>query len=288
MHSKRLVTASVIATVLVLAACSNAVNGSGNQSTDSSSPTGSAPATGSSFPSTSPSDTSSDTGSPAGFPADVDSLGALLAKGNSSISSAHLELKEDAGGVSIVGTGDEKLSDGKVVAMDLTEEVSGSTLRFVIVDDKVYAKLPAAMHQSSKPWVQISPTTSDAQLRALYDSFKNATQTGAGDTVRVFVAAAKNLRLVGTEQFDGTVVAHYALAVDIASLPSDFPNRDALEASGLTSIPIELYVDPQGRTRKVTESFTVSGQHVSVLVTLTRIDTPVDIVAPPSSEVEPA
>jgi hypothetical protein len=104
--------------------------------------------------------------------------------------------------------------------------------------------------------------------------------------MQLFLGAARDVRLRGTQILDGAKVARYSLSVDVTSLPADFPNRAALQQSGLSRIPVELYIDSQGRTRKLTEALSVGGQHVDVQVSLTRIDAAVRITPPPAGQVE--
>lgn len=222
----------------------------------------------------------------AAFPTDIAALGAKLAAGANAVKSAHIELSEDAAGQSLRASGDEKLNNGEVEAMALTETVGSQQLKFTIIARIVYAQLPAAVYAATKPWVQIDENTSDPTLAQLYTSFVQSAQNGTGKNVDTLVAAAKSLNFKGTEQFDGVEVGHYALVVDVTKLPADFPNRAALEQSGLTAIPIELDVDGTGLSRRVTEDFTVSGHEVKVEVELTKIDEPVTIDPPPADQVE--
>lgn len=283
---KHLIAATaLLGSLIVVSGCSSAVNGNGQAG--SSAPTSSRARSGSAPTTTAPSSSASSTSSST-FPSDVAGLATKIQSGNGSIKSAHIRLSEQAGGTSVVGTGTEQLSGGKVQAMDLTETVGGMTMQFRLVDGQVFAKVPQSVYPATKPWLQISPTTTNAQLRQLYTSLQSALTTGTGDTIKLFVGVAKDLQLKGTEKLDGTTVGHYALSVDIASLPSSFPNRDVLEQSGLTSIPVEIYVDAQGRTRRVTEKFAVAGQNVSTVFDLSGIDQPVSISAPPADQVEHA
>jgi hypothetical protein len=269
--------------VLFVAACSSSVGGSGNAASSGAGSSSAPSSPGAASASASPSSSSQ-----SGFPTDPQSLAAFLVKGNTSIKTAHLSLVETVGAQRIAGAGDEQLSDGQVQAVDLTERVGSIRLRFIIIGDTLYAKVPRSVFASSKPWVEISSTTTDARLKSLYDSFENSIQSGTGKTVQTFVGAAKDVRLVGVEHFDGVPVGHYKITIDVASLPADYPNRDALQQSGLTSIPAEVYVDTQGRTRKVTENLTVGSQHVASVITLTRIDQPVHITPPPANQVQHA
>lgn len=220
------------------------------------------------------------------FPTDVHAVGALL-QGNRTVRSAHMQLSETAGGTTVHSTGVEKLTDVKVDAMDMTETVSGNSVRFVILGPNVYAKLPAnSPLPHTKPWIELTPTTSDPQFQQLYAQFESSRTAGTAFTAHVFDAAAQDLKLVGTTRLDGAVVGHYTLALDVASIPSDFPNSDALKQSGLKRIPLQVWIDTAGRTRKFDENITVGGQHVDIEYALTDIDQAVHISAPPAAQVE--
>lgn len=288
--------AIVITAAFVLTACSDTVGGTGQPGSTAptssaavSSPTSSAPVTSTPpISSSAPSSAASSGANSGGFPTSLAALGDLLVRGGNSVKSAHLELSESAGGTSVTGVGDETVSNGKVVSIDLSESVGATKLRFIILNGKVYAQLPPSLYPATKPWVQISSSTTNVQLQQLYSSFQSSIQTGTGDSVRLLTSAATGLKLEGVEQLDGTPSQHYSMTVVIANLPSTFPNKSALTQSGLTNLPFDLYVDAQGHVRKVTEDFTVSGQHVTTVVTLSKIDQPVHVTAPPADQIEQA
>jgi hypothetical protein len=244
-------TSAVLVAVAVLAACSQAVGGTGQVS----------------------------------FPTDVHAVGSML-QGNRTLDTAHVQLTETAG-TTVHSTGVEKLSDAKVDAMDMTESFSGTTVRFIILGTNVYAKLPPnSPLPHSKPWIELTPSTVDPQFQQLYAQFQSSRTAGAAFSAHVFDAAARDLKLVGTTHIDGALVGHYTLALDVASVPSDFPNAEALKQTGLKRIPLQVWIDAQGRTRKFSENLTVGGQHVTVDYTLSKIDQPVHIAAPPADQVE--
>jgi hypothetical protein len=225
-------------------------------------------------------------GTTASFPRDAHALGALLVRGARATHTAHITLRFASGGTTISGSGDEKLSGGKLTAMDLTETVAGNRLRFRVLGRTMYANLPPALFPATKPWVQIDASTQDPPLQQLYTSVRSATQMSGGQQARLFVSVARNLRFEGTQHFDGDTVGRYALTVNIASLPADFPNRDALQASGVAKIPIQLYVDGSGRARMVSEKFSVAGHRFTASTRATKINAPVSITAPPRDQVE--
>jgi hypothetical protein len=202
------------------------------------------------------------------------------------VSSAHLTLEVSAAGQHIRGAGDETLHDGKLTAMDLTEQLDESlTLRLRIVGTALYVQVPPAMNRTGKPWLKVSPTSTDPLLKQLSSSVTSAQQFGELDSFRQFVTAAKFVKLVGRETVDGQRTEHYSVVVDATKLESTVANSQLLAQAGLTTVPVELWLDEHGRPVRLTEDLAAQGQHISVLITLGKYDAPVTITAPPSSQV---
>ena len=220
------------------------------------------------------------------FPKDIAALAKLL-QGNRSVHTAHIGLTEEAAGTTVTATGVEKLGNGQVQAMDMSESVQSQQIRFIVIGTDVYAKLPPATPIAhSKPWIKLSASTTDPTLQQLYSQFESSRTAGAAYSTDIFSTAARDLKFKGTSQFDGEQVAHYTMSLDVNALPASFPNLDQLKQTGLTTLPLQLWVDHEGRTRKFEENLAVMGQHVHVTYQLTKIDQPVQISPPPASQVE--
>jgi hypothetical protein len=219
-------------------------------------------------------------------PTDAAGLAAFLLDGTASIRSAHLELEVDAAGNKITGTGDETLSDGRADAFDLTETIPGvGDIRVLMTEGQTYVQLPAGLNPSDKPWLLISAESTNPVVQQLATSLQSVTESSSLDQYTAFTQAA-TVRLVGSEQVDGVDATHYALVVDVPKLPNDTPGRSDLLSAGLLKLPVELWVDAQGRPVKVTEELTVQNQKITTLVTLGNFDEPVTITAPPADQVE--
>ena len=170
------------------------------------------------------------------FPSDIQGLGALLTRGNNSIKTAHLQLTESAAGQTITAHGDEELSNGTVKSIDLSETVNSLDLRFIIIGTKVYAQLPAAVYQSPSRGSRSARRPPTRRCDSSTRRFETSIQTGAGKSIGSLVSAGKDLSFKGKEQVGGVTVGHYELNVDVNTLPTDFPNRDALLQTGLTKL----------------------------------------------------
>lgn len=254
------------ATGVVLAGCGGGtVDGtasSGSASSSSAAPTSAAP------------------------PTDTAGLAAALTTSARSIRSAHLALQVTAAGQNLGGQGDETLSDGKLQSLDLTETVPGAgDLRVLVVGGQTYVQLPATLNTSGKPWVLVTAGSSNPVVAQLASSLQQAQDSGSLDQYTAFTQAATDLKVVGPEQVDGADATHYQLTVDVTKLPESLAGREQLLSAGLTSLPVDLWVDRQNRPVKVTENLTVQGQTVQTVVTLGDFDAPVSITAPPADQV---
>jgi hypothetical protein len=224
--------------------------------------------------------------SPSPPPTDAVGLAALLRQGLSSVTSTHVTLDISAAGQRIQGEGDQKLVDGAVQAIDLTQEIgSFGRLRVIIVDRSTYAQLPPELNQSGKPWVLVTQNSSNPTVRTLATSLESVQNSASLEQFTTFTTAASRVRFLGSDSFDGAPVTHYSIDMDITKLPSSMPGLQMLLGAGVTTVPIEMYIDGQGRPVKVTSNFPVQGQPVSSVITLSRFNEPVSITAPPADQV---
>lgn len=223
---------------------------------------------------------------PAGFPATTDRLADLLGKGAASIRFAHLSLSVAVAGRAITAEGDETVAGGRVVDVSITETIPDfGALNLVISHDRYYAQLPRSRRVSAKPWVLVRPTSRSSVVRQLYAALTASQRSSSLDTGAVFVRAATRLRFLGLQTLDGTATGHYALSVEVARLPADYPGKSTLTTAGVARIPVEVWVDAQGRPRLITEQLSAAGTATHTEVRLRDFDVPVSIQAPPPGQV---
>lgn len=255
-------------TVAVLAGCGS---GSSPAASSSSAPSSSA-APSSAAPSSAP-------------PTDAAGLAGELQASNASVRSAHLTMSVAAGTTTITGAGNELLAEGKLQALDLTETVPPlGELRIVIDAGKTYLRLPAALNHTGKPWVLVSPTSTNPVVRQLESTLRSVEQSTSLDQFTTFTSAAQVTRHA-PETLDRVPVTHYGLSVDVAKLPATLPGKQQLTAAGLTTLPVDLWVDRQGRLLRFAEDLTVKAQHVATTISIGQYNAPVTITPPPADQV---
>jgi hypothetical protein len=224
---------------------------------------------------------------PSGAPTDAQGLSALLERASNTVKTAHIDLKVDAAGQQIAGSGDESLNEGVLTGLNITESLPGDagSLQLIIADGKTYAKLPSSINPSDKPWVLITSDSTNPTIQQLSTSISQTQESASIGSTTAFVTAAKSVENKGTEDVNGEPATHYSVVVDTTKLPADNTGKEALIQAGVTSLPVELYIDSQGRPVKLTENFSAQGQAISTEVDLSKYDQPVTIEAPPADQV---
>lgn len=222
---------------------------------------------------------------PSGMPTGAVDLAALMESGIAKATSAAFNLDVTIAGQALTGSGVEKLSGGKLVALDVSERLPQGVIRVILVDGKTYAKLPSSLNPTGKPYLPVTTGSSNAVIRTLAGSLDSAVASASLGDIGAFAKAAKSIHADGSATMQGVSTAHYSIVVDIAKLPDTFPGKQALLSGGVKTIPLELYIDRTGRPIQVTEDFTAQGQKVHTKVVVTNYDKPVTITAPPADQI---
>ena len=226
-------------------------------------------------------------GIPSGMPTDAVGLGTTLQNAIGKITSAHIALDISLAGQKLTGSGDETLASGQLTGLDLTENLPNGAgeIRVILADGKTYAKLPATLNSSDKPYLLVSKSSSNQIIRQLSGSLDSALSSASLGSVSTFTHAAKSVDVKGVQTIDGVQTVHYSIVVDVAKLPDSLPGKSELTQSGITTLPLDLYIDTSGRPVQITEQFSAQGQKVSTKATVSGYNKPVTITAPPADQV---
>jgi hypothetical protein len=221
-------------------------------------------------------------------PMTLSELAAQLKAGAQGMTSEHITISESFGGQSGLNLeGDETLAAGRITAMRLEEKTGATTLSMRLVDGSLYMKLPASLSQGRRPWYKLPADSPDPVLRKLASSLRSIEQSASQRQGGFLAQSADSLITVAVEQSNRTKLTHYSILVDPTKVHSAAMTegmKKVLAQAGVTKIPVDFWVDQHGRTVKVAERFTVQGEPVSIDISVTRINEPITIVAPPASQ----
>lgn len=210
-----------------------------------------------------------------GTSTDAKALAARISTALDSLTSAHLAI--DTGALAGKSTADVMLSAGTATSTDVHETESGKAVEVVTVDGKSYAKVPGA----AKPWVLVSPTSSNAIAKAV------ATNPGVTDVLTSLSVVSGIVRSAQDVQDKGTDATghHYTMKVDPQKGTGNPKLDGMLSILGSTKIPTDLWLDSANRPVKVVLHIALGSSTFPVTIVASRFDAPLHITAPPAAEV---
>lgn len=193
----------------------------------------------------------------------------------------------------------------KLKGAQIPAAFSGYEMR--IVQQTIYMKFPASFAQFApglKQWVRISASDVAARGGAGFPgvgTFGNQDPTSA----IAFMNGAHDVRSEGTAKVRGVETTHYTMTInlkDVLAKLSEAQRKsygDSLTKMGVTELPMQAWVDAQGRARRISFTMdlskTAKGSAVpasapksgAMTITMDLYDfgTPVTVTAPPAGQV---
>ncbi|MEU0743565.1 hypothetical protein [Streptomyces sp. NPDC006134] len=192
------------------------------------------------------------------------------------------------------GRGVIDLAEGDSV---LTVTAGGERMEQRVVDQVLYQKLPDGQARQGKPWMKVDLRKAAGQQGAQGQPIGDPAQSAA------FAKAItdQDVTKTGTATVDGVGTTRYRVTVDVAELPDGAALRSRLG----DTLPMQIWLDEQGRIRRQQIDLTVkapasasagrpgssaSPQQVkmSTLMEFSGFGTEVDVEAPPAGQVTDA
>jgi hypothetical protein len=167
-----------------------------------------------------------------------------------------------------------------------------------------YVQVPSSLQAllGGKPWVKADATTAEGlagQVLGVPGLGTGLDFTGLLEWLR---GVSGQVTVVGTDTIHGAVATHYHADVDLAKAAASAPSgsRAKLEQAALAAgqtIPVEVWIDNQGRLRQLKASFDPSKLQappggptkglgtVVATVDLWNFGTAVNVIPPPADQV---
>ena len=180
---------------------------------------------------------------------------------------------------------------------------AGGTTRITVVrtGSAIYAKLPAGSNPLStdKPWVSVDAATLNRLTALALGDLGSQVTAAPLDALAYLKAFSGDVQVVGPDTVRGEATTRYRGTVDAQRVAQQLPagaGPDAGRAAReVGSVPADLWIDGQGRLRKLV--LTVDGSKLegapatapigiaTVTLELWDFGTPVDASAPPADQV---
>jgi hypothetical protein len=158
----------------------------------------------------------------------------------------------------------------------------------------IYMHLPEALTQRiplGKPWLKLDIA---ALAKSTGVDLKGLSQPNQGNPADMLAAlkAVGSSRKVGSENIGGVATTHYRATIDPKQALDRIPDKQSagalkqmLSTSGLSSIPIDVWVDRAGRVRRESLKVSAAGTSMDMTVSFTRFGVPVDTTPPAADQV---
>jgi hypothetical protein len=144
------------------------------------------------------------------------------------------------------GQGAVDLDDGDSV---MTLTVQGQQIEQRVVDEVLYQKMPKGQTPGGKPWIKIDLGKVAAQQGTGDQSMSDPAQSAA----YAKAITDKDVTKKGTATVNGVQTTHYRVSVDVAELP----NGDTLRKQVGPTLPMDVWLDDEGRMRRQQIDLTV-------------------------------
>ena len=187
----------------------------------------------------------------------------------SALTSVHLDT--DAGAVGGKSRTDVTLSDGNPTATELHASSGGEPVVVVTRDGTSWLQTPTG-------WAKVAADSPNATAKKLSNPLGVVTLTNSLASLKAvggLLAAA-----TPTDQGQDAGNERYSLAVDPKKLDQSTTLGQLLALVGGDSVPVDMWIDAQGRPVKIALSVSFAGQKLDITVQLSNFDAPLDIPTP--------
>jgi len=173
-------------------------------------------------------------------------------------------------------------------------------LTILYTGDALYERLPASIGGAltgAKPWLKVDLSAS-AGLTSLNPALSSSSDPS--QALKFLLGASNDVKKIGTDTVRGTSTTHYRLTLDLSKAAAKLSSaqartfRQALSQFGSTTVPADVWVDGQGRLRRISlqlsvtpRTGTAAGQtvHLSETIEFYDFGTSVNVTPPPASQV---
>lgn len=167
----------------------------------------------------------------------------------------------------------------------------------------VYLRFPAIASQlpEGKSWVRVDPASTGKAAGFDLSELRDFSGTDPRSLLDLVKAVSGEIETVGAEELRGVDTTHYRATVDLRKYEQLVPPaerkelgsmvEDLIEQSGLAEMPFDIWLDEEGRVRKVESAFSAAPEGTSeelessLTFELFDYGEDVDIAPPPAEDV---
>jgi hypothetical protein len=178
--------------------------------------------------------------------------------------------------------------------LQMTMSMGGERVEMRFDGKAYYMRSPSQPLPGGKAWLKMDLETLSKRSGVDVGALTDNTNYDPTQALAYLKAAANDVREVGTEQVRGAETTRYKATIDVRKAVEHEPadKGEAMEklyeAIGTTSFPADVWIDAEGRMRKMRYviDFKLGGTTTKVNTTLELYDfgTPLKVKVPPASD----
>ncbi|MDQ3979654.1 MAG: hypothetical protein M3314_08890 [Actinomycetota bacterium] len=171
----------------------------------------------------------------------------------------------------------------------------GAPVDAVIAPEGLFVKLPPGQNTGGRPWLKLDLATLSQQAGLNVGSLAQLQQSDPTQALTYLKGALDDVEEVDEETQRGEETTHYRGTIDLrkasASLPPDAQRgvEDAIASLGTSRLPVDVWVDDEGRIRRMIFSADPDGagpnQPGRVDIELYDFGATADVQVPPADQV---
>lgn len=208
--------------------------------------------------------------------------------------SARYTFSSSAAGQQVTGTGAFTLKDDRFdTVLTVTvpgQEAGTSTIEARIIDRTIYVKLPAEDAPEGKSWLKIAADDDSPLAEGIGPVLEQLTGSSDPSSGLQALESAESFSSEGTETIDGVETTKYVAVIDLtkAAESATGPTKKGYQAlvdAGVTQQDYSVWLDGDDLIRKFSTTVGTGAQATTAEGTYTAWGEPVDVEAPPASEI---
>lgn len=183
------------------------------------------------------------------------------------------------------------LAEADISTIDVGGQSLPGGMHEIVTDRSIYLKMAALSRELHKPWVKISFSEMQQGAGINVSQLIQQVQNNNPLVQTQMLAAAKDVRAVGTQTIDGVSTTHYTgsypASAGLAKLPASerAAAEKGLRTLGVKTVGFNVWIDGQHQTRKIVVAETGSVENMTMTMQVTGINQPVSVTLPPASQV---
>jgi hypothetical protein len=166
------------------------------------------------------------------------------------------------------------------------DEIFDGNAFYMHFPDSLAQRLPGG-----KSWMKVDLAALGKASGVDLKQMMQANQSNPADMLKALKAVGDS-HLVGDENIGGAPTKHYQANIDLNKAAERIPDKKTVEnvkqmfkSSGVSTIPIDVWIDRAGRVRRQSLKFSAPGQAIDMTIEFTRFGVPVDTTPPPADQV---